>query len=221
MSRKNRSTVFQFVPNLPQYTCNRLAHDRTDRRLAVDLVERILRPLVDTVFLRGSVLHLGASHRRLGPEMSGRSGTAGLASGLFLATGIVSRFSHANGDFFVSLGGGLKGTGLRGITTRGHAGASSNSPNSPSSSSRCTIGMSRNFTDGGDRPLRVRTEALEERMDFAGAGREAVDESDEERPRPWVGCLSAASPRMATGRSHDGLGVAAWGQYVLRESSSS
>lgn len=86
----------------------------------------MLRLLVDTVFLRGSVLDRGVSHKRMGPDISGRSGKAGVASGLFFDMGIDSRFSHANGDFFVS-GDGLKGTGLRGITTRGHAGSSSNS----------------------------------------------------------------------------------------------
>lgn len=42
---------------------------------------------------------------------------------------------------------------------------------------------------------------LHERIDFAGAGLEAVDESEPERCRVW--CLSAAWPRMAIWRSEE------------------
>lgn len=81
--------------------------------------------------------------------------------------------------------------------------------------------MSKNFTEGGDRPLRVLIEEPEERIDFAGAGREAVDDIDVERPRPCARCRSDVSPRTAIRRSHNGLGLEAFGQYALRESSSS
>ena len=43
--------------------------------------------------------------------------------------------------------------------------------------------MSLNFTDGGDLPLRVSIEELDERIDLAGAGLDAVEDKDEDRPR--------------------------------------
>ena len=41
--------------------------------------------------------------------------------------------------------------------------------------------MSRNFTDGGERPFLVLIDELDERIDFAGAGLDAVEEIDPER----------------------------------------
>ena len=65
--------------------------------------------------------------------------------------------------------------------------------------------MSRNFTDGGERPFLVLIDALEERMDLAGSGFDAVDETEGERARPLMRCRSAVSPKIATWRSHEEL----------------
>ena len=45
------------------------------------------------------------------------------------------------------------------------------------------MGLSTNLTDGGDRPFFVLTDELQERMDLAGAGLEAVEDIDPDRPR--------------------------------------
>lgn len=67
--------------------------------------------------------------------------------------------------------------------------------------------MSRNLTEGGERPLRVLIDELEERMDFAGAGLEPVDDTDPDRCREWLKALSATL-NTAIWRSADAIEAA-------------
>lgn len=43
------------------------------------------------------------------------------------------------------------------------------------------VGISKNFTEGGDRPLYLLIDELDERIDLAGAGLEAVEEVEPDR----------------------------------------
>ena len=46
--------------------------------------------------------------------------------------------------------------------------------------------MSRNLTDGVERPFRVLIDELDERIDLAGAGLDAVEEIEPERCLEWL-----------------------------------
>lgn len=121
-------------PNFPQYDCKRLVQERTERRLFDDLTERMVL-IPDVVCLRGSVSYrLGVSHKGIGPEMTGRSGTGGVF-GVFCApeTELVNQLSQPKTPRFA--GGGLVGTGLWGHVDSPSRSSNSSSSNSSSSSS--------------------------------------------------------------------------------------
>lgn len=77
-----------------------------------------------------------------------------------------------------------------------------------------------NLTDGGDPRFFVFVDALEDSMDLAGAGREAVEDMEDDLSRLWNTLLCDISPRIETGRSQVGLELSP-DQYGLPGVSSS
>ena len=70
-----------FPVTLPQYVCTRVEHERKERKLAVDRFERklgVFATLLDvSSILCLARLRCEPSHRGMGPDMTGRSGTRG------------------------------------------------------------------------------------------------------------------------------------------------
>ena len=80
------------------------------------------------------------------------------------------------------------------------------------------MGISRNFTEGGETPFLVLCDDFVDRMDLAGGGRDPTDDCDDDLSRTGLKCRSAASPKMASRRPHDEPDWSVFDQYELAES---
>lgn len=149
--------------------------DRIDLKLLVDFTERILLASEALACLRECSLRRGASQSGKGPDIMGRCG-AGFA---FFFVAPVSQASQLKLCFSSE----VSGSGLVSVVLREVDHSEGSESSSSSSSSKCIVGISRNFTDGVARPVLVFIEALDERIDRAGAGLDDTEDIEPDRRR--------------------------------------